>query len=386
MGYDENMKEYLKLSLLAVFTTLLIWLPFFLRVPSLMGWGLDFSNGMETVFANFDGPNYLIIAKSWYDKEMIRSEFSNPLPLEYYPAHLPLYPGLIYLADLFMPGRWAMLVVTLIGTILVSVMFMLLLKEWGVPKQSRLMMGTVFLLLPARFLIVRSVGSPEPWFIFFILGAIYFYRKEKFLWAALMGVLAQWTKSPAILLFVALCLYHCWNYRKRILGESSIKQLFKSWPILLMPLSVILLFYLYQVKTGDFWAYFNSGDNFHLFWPPFSIFSPRGQFWTGDFWLEEVIMLWLIYGLGIIRLWRKGLKLESIFGGVFFASTLFVAHRDIARYILPIFPLMIMGYAEEIRRKEFKWLLLLLLPAIYLFAWNFMLNNTAPVADWTPYL
>ncbi|MBI1872006.1 hypothetical protein HYS10_01160 [Candidatus Collierbacteria bacterium] len=153
-----------------------------------------------------------------------------------------------------------------------------------------------------------------------------------------------------------------------------------------MPASVAALFSFYFLQTGDFWAYFHSGDNFHLFWPPFTIFSPKGKFWTGDFWLEEMIWLWLIYGLGLLKLWQKKLKIEAIFAGLFFTTTLFDAHRDVSRYILPIAPLVLLGWEKTLLRKEFRLLLLILILPIFLFTWNFLLNNQSPVADWTPYL
>ncbi len=379
------MKRFVGILGLVVASAVVFWLPFVAKVNSLPGWGINFSPGMEKVFANFDGPNYLIVAKSWYDKSFIGHTFSNPLPLEYYPAHLPLYPFLVWLADVVLPGTWAMLLVTLVGSILMFGMFFIFVKE-VVSEKTAWWLSLTLLVLPARLLTVRMVGSPEPWFIFFVLATLYLYRKEKYLLAGIAGVAAQWTKSPAILLFVGLCLYHCYRFRDSLFSASSWKQMLKSWPILLMPLSVLPLFYFYQVRTGDFWAYFNSGDNFHLFFPPFSIFSPKGQFWTGEFWLEEIVWIWLVYGMGVLRLWKKDLRLEAIFAGVFFFSTLFVAHRDIARYILPIAPLVLLGWKEIIVSKEFRWLLLLMIIPVYLFSWNFVLNNVAPVADWTPYL
>lgn len=371
------------LTSLVTLTTLVLWLPFLLRIPSLTGWGLSFPQGMETIFTNFDGPNYLIVAKSWYDKAFIGKNFSIPLPLEYYPAHLPLYPFLVSIFDVFLPGTWAMLLITLIGSLLMYLMFYFYAREVAGEKTAR-WLSLVALIIPARILVVRSIGSPEPWFIFFILSSIYYFRKGKYWLAGGLGALAQLTKSPGILLFAGYGTYFLLEVVSK--KKLEVKRWFRAMPLLLIPLVVLPLFWFYKIRTGDFFAYFNSGDNFHLFFPPFSIFSPQGQFWTGDFWLEEIIWLWIIYGLGVIKLWKKDLKAEACFAGIFFISTLFVAHRDVARYILPIAPLVLVGLSEEIVKKEFKWLLILLILPIYLYSWNFVLNNVAPIADWTPYL
>jgi len=63
-----------------------------------------------------------------------------------------------------------------------------------------------------------------------------------------------------------------------------------------------------------------------------------------------------------------------------------VAHRDISRYILPVAPLVLIGWDKLIEKKELKIIAGLLVIPILLFTWNFLLNNTAPVADWAPYL
>jgi len=376
-------KAYLKISVLVLLTTLFVWLPFSLKISSLPGWGLDFSAGLPAVWKNYDGPNYLIIAKTWYDKNLIGQTFSLPLPLEYYPAHLPFYPVLIRLLNFVLRGTRAMLLATLIGSVLAFGMFYKFLLDFKLTKQA-FFLTLVLLLLPARFLAVRSIGAPETWFIFFVLASLYQFKKKKYFWAAIWGSLAQLTKSPAVLLLFGYVLSLAYDYRKS--KQSEVKKLTAAWPLLLMPLTGYVLFSFYKARTGDFWAYFHSGDNFHLFWPPFSIFSPQGKFWTGDFWLEEIIWIWLIYGLGVLRLWKKKLTTEAFFMGTFFATTLFVAHRDISRYILPLAPLAILAWKDLILKKEFKWLLLLLIIPIYLFTWDFLLNNQAPIADWAPYL
>src|SRR3989338_2662172 len=60
--------------------------------------------------------------------------------------------------------------------------------------------------------------------------------------------------------------------------------------ILLIPSSLILVFVLYKVRLNDFFAYFHSGDNIHLFFPPFQIFN-YSQPWVGTYWLEEIIFV-----------------------------------------------------------------------------------------------
>src|SRR3990167_8816246 len=344
MSYTSFVRVYLKIAILTLLTTLIVWLPFYLAVPELSGWGVSFETGMQAVWRNFDGPFYIIVSKTWYVKEAVRQTFSVPLPLEYYPAHLPFYPATISVLELLFNGPHAMLLSTLIGSILAFCMFFKYLSEFRLSRNP-FGLTLVLMFLQARLLIARSIGAPETWFLFFILASLYCYKKDKYWGAAAFGALAQLTKSPAVLLFS-----------------------------------------FYKMQAGDFLAYFHSGDNFHLFWPPFSVFTPKGKFWTGDFWLEEVIWLWLIYGLTVAKLWKKKLYPESFFAGIYFASTLFVAHRDIARYSLPLAPMALIAWREVVSKKEFRWVLILLILPIFLYTWNFILNNQAPIPDWAPYL
>lgn len=366
------------LAIAVILFSLLVWLPFALKMK-FPGWGLDFSSGTQTLWQNFDGPNYLIVEKTWYKFEAVKALFSAPLPVEYYPAHFPLYPALIAVFDPLLKGPTAMLFVTLIGSVLCFLMLYKYIVDFNLSKNPW-WLCLVFLVLPARWVALRAVGSPEPWFLLFIIASIYYFRKENFWISGLFAVLAQLTKSPAIILLGAYGVYAI------IESVKQKKVLFKYLPLLTQAVAVFALFWFFKVRTGDFWAYFHSGDNIHLFWPPFSVFTPLGQHWVGSFWLEDVIWTWLIFGIGIMKLKEKKMSVEMYFSGLFFLSTLFVAHRDISRYILPVAPFALVGWDNLIQKKEFKLVLAILVIPILLFSWNFLLNNVAPIADWAPYL
>jgi len=366
------------LALIVVASTVFMWLPFLLKLDLPM-WRLNFTEGSKILWQNYDGPNYLVVAKTWYNKAEILNTFSNPLPAEYYPAHFPMYPALISVADIFLRGPWAMLLTTLLGSVLCFLAFFRLLEEFKLSSNAK-WLALVFLILPARWMAVRVVGSPEPWFIFFILTSIFYFKKENYWLAAIFGAFAQLTKSPGVLLFGAYGLVFLADLIKRQ------KINFKMAPLLLQVAVIPLLFWFFGMRTGDFWAYFHSGDNIHLFWPPFSVFTPLGENWVGSFWLEDVIWTWLIFGLGVLKLRDKKLTVEYYFAGLYFLSTLFVGYRDVSRYIMPIAPLVLIGWDEILQKKEARIIIGLLAIPVILYSWNFILNNTAPIADWAPYL
>jgi len=159
----------------------------------------------------------------------------------------------------------------------------------------------------------------------------------------------------------------------------------KAYPLLLIPITLLGIYAFYGVRYNDFFAYFNSGDNIHLMFPPFQVFNPS-QPWVGTFWIEEVIWLYIFGGLGFFYLIKQGYITLASFVGIFFLSILFVAHRDVSRYMLPIVPFLFIAFAKLLVSKEFKYVLILILIPIYLYAIAFITNNVTPIGDWSPLL
>lgn len=382
---QKTIKDLLIILLLAVGSTLLVWAPFILRIKSF--WGLSYpATGLFTIWQNFDGLNYIAVAKTWYNPELLANNFSSlGLSPIYFAAHFPLYPALIWLFAVIFGFLNSMLFVTVLFSALSALMFYLLVKEFQLTA-APLWLTAVFLILPARWLIVRSVGAPEPLFIFLILAAFYFLKKEKYLLMGSFCALATLTKSPGVLLFLALALYLKLPLLKLFLkgkfGEGAKLIPWKAWPLLSTPLALIGIFILYQFTYKDFFAYFHSGDNIHLVWPPFSVFN-SAQFWVGTFWLENIIYIYLFLIAAGIILWRKNLGEMAFFVLIYLAATIFVVHLDIGRYALPAFPFVIIAFEEWINTKSFKIVFLFLLIPVYLFAQNFLLGNTAPIVDFT---
>lgn len=383
-------KNYLSLAAVTVFSTILLWLPFFLRVNSF--WGIDLKKeGMATIIANFDGPYYIVAAKSLYDPKIISATFTFPLEPIYYTSHYPLFPLLIrgvHTIFPFLGYPYAMILVSLLTGIFAVWMFYLLLCQYGLKKQA-LWLSLLFTIFPARWLIVRSIGSPEPLFLATILSSIYFFGKEKWWLAGIFGALAQLTKPPAILLLISYCITLIsiyWPKLARSNFSSWVKNLrWEAYPIFLIPVALFSIYVFYGIRYNDFFAYFNSGDNIHLKFPPFQVFNP-GEPWVGTFWLEEIIWVYAFGLLGFLYLIKQKQILFASFVGVFFLSILFVAHRDIGRYALPIVPFLFVAFARLLASREFKIAFMVLILPIYLFSLAFISNNVTPIGDWGPLL
>lgn len=381
----KRILPYFTLLFLVLGSTLILWLPFLLRMDSWFGLPIE-NSSFDYVSGSYDGPLYVIPAKTLYDINKIDIPgkgliISLPLGAKYFAAHLPLYPlliravreagvirGLGYLKS--------MVFVNIFFTVLLAWFFYFFVKRLRLTKNPLLLTG-VFLFLP-RFLVVRGVGAPESLFILLILLSLYFFEKEKYWLAGLFGGLAAMTKTPGLLLFFAYA---------ATVGEKYLKTKEINWQwlfIFFIPLGLLGVFGLYWRQMGDFFAYFHSGDNIHLV-APFSVFNFQAA-WVGTAWLEEIIFYFFIYLLTVFSL--KAVKYRSFFyfSLLFFMATIFIQHRDIARYALPLWPLATVAFEKFFTSKKFLTVLIILLPAIYLYAWNFLLYNVTPIGDWKPFL
>lgn len=384
----RSAKDYLLISLITLLVTFAVWLPHILALPNF--WGLSFQKGYPVIYQNFDGLEYVIIAKTFYNPELI-SLLPQSLPASYFASH---FPGFAILINIFAPILGylkSMLFVSVLSTILATCAFYLLVKDFKLTNHP-LFLSILFLILPARWLVVHSVGSSEPTFIFFIVMAIYYFMKfdqlKKFRFivlASIFGLFAQITRPPGVLLFIALSLYIFYKVylESRTIGLSkALLNHLKYFPIILIPLGLLGVFYLYSQTLGNFWAYFNSGDNIHLTFPPFQVFN-KYQSWVGDIWLEDIFYIFLLGFLGGIMLLKQKLYPLAFFVLTYLTASTLVAHRDISRYLLPIAPFVLIAFEKTLTSKEFKIILPIILLAIYLYAQNFILQNTAPIPNLT---
>lgn len=374
-----KLKSHSNIILLFILTFLssaLIWFGFYKNIPQLLGFP---ATTLETVFANYDGPNYMVIAKCGYNKECIAKNFSLPLPLEYYPAHLPGFPLLIKYFTLYTNTPKAMLLATLFGSLLFTLtsyyFYKLFFKE-----KTAFWLACLSIFFPARLFVLRLVGAPETWFLSFILLSIIFYKKKNFWLSALFAALSQLLKSPGILLFAAYFIIAFFDYLKT-------KKLNLNYLIyLIVPFTALIIFYAYYLQTGDFLAYFHSGDNFHLTSFPYQVFVSTRS-WINTIWLEDIIYIFALVFFALKNLWKKYKKnIVFIFPFIFTLASVLVAHRDISRYLAPVYPFVFLAFGKKIAKPKVRLIFFLLIPAVILYAINFIIGNTAPITTWAPYL
>ena len=329
---------------------------------------------------------YIIPAKTGYNPQAIqlldRDAVMPHNPL-YYAAHLPLYPIFIWLGSFAVGYLKSMLVVTVLSTVLLAWAFYYILKQLNLTKHP-LLLTSLFLFLP-RFLVVRSVGSPESLFLLLIIGSLFFFEKKNYFLAGLLGGLATMTKTPGILLFPAYFFVILESFFVPVmLGVQPRMFDFKWLFLLLIPLGLLAVFGIYNVQYKDFFAYFHSGDNIHLVFP-YAVFNASSQ-WVGTAWLEDILFYLGLYISTVVVLWKSKYRGFFYFALVFFTATLFVQHRDISRYGLPLWPLAAISFEHILTSKKALIVGVVLIFGIYMYAWNFLGSNVMPISEWLPFL
>ncbi len=357
-------------------STAVVYLPFYTRSLHLLGHTVE-EKGMQYIYQNYDGVLYIVPAKTWYVPEAIANlRLELLLPQEYFAAHLPIYPLLISLAAPitgYLPG---MIAVNILFTIIAAVALYQIAKYFALTN-APFILSIVFLFMP-RLLVVRTVGAPEMVFIALILGSIYFFEKKMIFIASVLGAIAAATKTPGILLFVA--------YGLVFVEHMIIRKTFslRWFYILLIPVGLLATFYFYQQQTGDFWAYFKTGGVVPMPYP-FSVFT-SGARWVGTAWLEEIVLYFFVYGFAVISLKDSPHRSFFYFPLIFLIASVFVQHRDLSRYMLPLWPFVLIAFPQVFTSRRFLIVALVLLPAVYLYAWNFLISNILPISDWSAYL
>lgn len=376
----NKIQPYLLISLITVASTLLLWLPFIMHQSLWLGLIIDNAD-FAYIYRHFDGLLYIIPAKTLYDIKKIDVPGTGfilelPLSAKYFAAHLPFYPVLIRLFAGIFGYLKSMLVVNLLATLGLVNFFYFLLKRFNLTEKP-LSLLVIFLFLP-RFFVVRSIGAPESLFILLMLLSLFFFEKKSYWLAGIFGGLSAMTKTPGILLLPVYCLVFIEEfYRTRIFNWQWFR-------ILTIPLGLFAVFGLYHVQMNDFFAYFHTGGVVPMPYP-YSVFNAKAL-WVGTAWLEEVVFYFFLFALTVVTLYKFKLRSFFYFSLVFFIAIIFIRHRDIARYSLPLWPMAAIAFEKAFTSKKFVLALLIILPAVYLYAWNFLSANVMPVSDWKVFL
>lgn len=328
--------------------------------------GIFTKGGMDTVYRNWDGPAYVIVAKSLYNPDVIRQ--INKLPYidrpSYFSQQFPLYPLFIRTFS-FLGYYQAMILVSQLFALLFIYACYFLLRDVN-PKANALLMGILLIFYTPRWFIVSHVGSSEPMFLFFLTMCWLLQRKKQIFLSAVCGALAMLTRPAGIFVFVGIVLYGL-LFRRKLMTVV--------W-YLLIPITLAVLFGVYKAIFGNFFIYLWETGHYPFFQiPPFMNFSTLEYYY--DVWKEGLLFIYLLYGIALAILIERKHYFLAVTLVPYYLYLLFVHHADISRYMLPILPLLAIAYEPAWSKKSVYFLLFLFVPVIYLFAISYMGYNVA---------
>jgi len=376
----KNKKLFVELTKIFLITFLpifFVYLPFLLKLNKFFFLTIK-EPGFANILKNWDGPSYVMVAKTLYNMEEIGKSLFSPLPHEYFTAHFPLFPLLIRGLGLFLDYFKSGLLINMIFSFLLNILFYEIVKKY---TKKPLFLTLVFTVFPARFWVTRSIIAPETLMLFLILLSFYFWQKKKYFLANLLGFLGVLTKIQAIFLFPAY------------LGEIMEKKIIKKEKIridclwtLLIPSAFIFLSLFYYWRMGDFFAFLKAEKQNQLyFYLPFSQFNFQNT-WGGSAWLEDIVFYFLGMVLLTVSLFKSKNRSWFYFSLFYSLFLVFIPQRDITRFSYPLLPFFLIQFEKFFTSKTFKIAFFLSLPALYFYTINFILVNQAPIADWSKLL
>ena len=292
----------------------------------------------DLLLRHFDAPNYLVVAKAFYVPTA-----TNPLPgyivhPAYFAVHLPALPVAIALfAPLFGYGG-SLIFVTVLAAALSSAAFALYARR-VVPEVPALVAVLAFVLLPARHVLYRALGSTEALMAVFVLVAVWAWHEERYALAFSMAALATVTRINGVLLVAVLGLFVFLKGRRLLaVAGTALSGL---------PLGLVFLWH-WKV-LGSPLAFMNVHGSKRSFAP----FEPIWELVERTEWesAEMHLAVFLILALAAAKLWIDGLKLESALVLAHIALLSPLREIDLPRYVLTVAPFVFVAAWKEIWRS-----------------------------------
>lgn len=366
----RTVAEVLAVSLIPA---LVLIIPFALNLSHV--WEIPLrESGMRQIYANWDGPNYILNAITLYDPLEIAKRAFLQRPNEYYAAHFPLYSLLIRsiapLFGYFLSG----LVVQLISGSILNLAF----YAWIHPHSKHpLWLTLAFTIFPPRYWVLRTVVAPELLIVACVIIALHAWHRERPVLSGIAALCAVLLKFQAVIftpvLLVALI--------ERYIRKEKVRV--GHWISVFMPLvGYSLVALLYQLRFHDAGAYFTAQEIVNM-----GMSLPLGMFnyarhWVATGWLEAPALYLVGIAMLIVALSRNYPRIYFWFALGYAGMLSLIPQIDIMRLAVPLSPLFFLAFRTLLEHRTFRIGLIVSIPALYLYTMNFIMTNQAPIADW----
>lgn len=367
---------YLILFFISVIPVLAVYAPFALKWNNV--WGIPLvQSGMQVIFANWDGPNYVYNAITNYAPDAIkRTPFLHVA--EYYPAHFPGISWALMPFAAVMGYYYGSFTLQLLTGFIANIIFFNFIKPH---TRHALWLTLAFTLLPPRILVVRSVFGPELLMIGCIIGGLMAWEKKHYMIAGLFSFVAVILKFQALMLPGAMLAHIVWMAfieKKPLAVRSFIAPLLGFG-------GFAAVTWFYTIQTGNLFAYFVAhqevaGMRSAL---PFSMFN-FSQKWVGTGLMEAAALYFIgLFATTVALYHQKRSSILWIFSLAYTSMLTLIPQVDIMRLALPIVPLTFFAFRDTFSSKLFRLTLIASLPVIYLYSINFIVKNQAPITIWS---
>ncbi len=294
----------------------------------------------------WDSEYYLSIAIAGYDDPLISKVYDNDRAISKSYAFLPFYPVMIKIValpfGLFMrpiaAAALAGTIVSILGAIAAACALFLLVKSDGENGRAW-KTAFYFLIFPSSFFLAQVYT--EGLFLGLVFCTFALVKYEKPGWAALLAVLAVWTKVVGVCLVVPL-VWSWFESREKKIDLKTIMNLLYA----LAPVAAFLLWYLSPLGQN-----FNTVEALFFNRKPLNLASSFDN-WSNAFTLlftgtaqarAYYLIEWsaIIYGITACILMMKRMPALSVFGLLVIVLSLTSgAGQGMHRYILaapPVF-------------------------------------------------
>jgi hypothetical protein len=342
---------------LAAGALVLAWAPFLSR--------------RDLLVRHFDGPDYLVVAKTLYVPTR-----ENPLPgyalsPKYFAVHPPLYPLVLRACSVFGGYVNGFFVATGLLALASAAAFAAWARE-AAPEVPPIVAVLAFLLLPARMFLYRALGASEALLSLLVFLALLAWRRNRPDWAFLCAALATVTRTNGVLIVGVFCAALLFTGRPRAALTGAT----------LSAVPLLLLSSWHRFLFGDFFALIRvhnqSAEGGGRLALPFSFIGEMAA--KNDWETAEMLLgLFLFYGFCAARLWAKGKRLEAGLVAVHLALFSLLRERDLPRYVLTVAPVAILLAWRDVwsRPRLAATLLALLGPLSVYYAWKTIPMNLA---------
>jgi hypothetical protein len=323
-----------------------------------------FLGDMAPVYRFWDGPNFLTVARTLYEIQPDNPLLAYVYDARFFAAYLPLYPLLVR-ALAFVGYERALLLASILAATAAALLFYRLARDvWKL--KSPLFLSLVFLFLPPRWILYRSVGATESLFLATTLLSILWFEKGRVGRAACAGALAALTRISGLMIAPA--------YGVILLRERRWRSI--AW-LALIPAGLLGYFFFCAERFGSFFAYFTPHGEKIARLVPFGflpVLFQRGMYHQAEF----HILMALVYAVGISRL----RPFPVIFWYCVFEFALHVtlSTEDWSRYFLSMAPFaLVVGFRDVLDTKALRWMLPVFAALSIYYAWQVIpLNGCRP--------